>query len=149
MDKSNVLPLLRLLPLHLLPLRLLPQNALSLIKEYCKPLSRSDWRKGTEHAKIFAQSIIFQDIKFVYVNKLSISPMFRYKTIFDKEGFDILFWDTFNKMIHKYGESLFNIYSTFEPNQMNFYRYCRLTARLKILKNKKIDIPTKMIIINL
>ena len=134
---------------NVLPSTILPRNVIALIKEYCKPLSRPDWRKGTEHAKIFAQSIIFQDIKFVYINKLSISPMFRYKTTFDKEGFDILYWDTFNKMIHKYGETLFNIYSTFEPNQMNFYRYCRLTAHLKILKNKKIDIPTKMIIAHL
>ena len=55
----------------------------------------------------------------------------------------MLYTTTFNEIIQLYSESVFNIYVSYKPDQMNFYRFCRLTAFLMITDSKK-DIPTKM-----
>ena len=46
----------------------LPIIAQKLIREYAKPLTRPDWRKGTQHAQIFKYSPIFIDIRESFKN---------------------------------------------------------------------------------
>ena len=127
----------------------LPANVLSLISAYSKPVTRPDWKKGTPHADIFKYSDPLEDIKIALVHKKMYYPYLNYNTLFNTQFWTVLYNKTFNEVIKLYGEQVFNVFIAFDPNQMNFYRYCRLTAHLKILKNKKIDIPTKMIIHNL
>jgi hypothetical protein len=118
----------------------LPEIAQKLISEYSKPVTRPDWRKGTKHAHLFKYSPIFVDIKESFKN-VSEYYNVNYNNIFDDHFTYMLYASTFNEIIQLYSESVFNIYVSYKPDQMNFYRYCRLTAFLLITKS---DIPTKM-----
>jgi hypothetical protein len=122
----------------------LPEIAQKLISEYSKPVTRPDWRKGTIHAQLFKYSPIFVDIKQSFKN-VSEYYNVNYNHIFDTNFTYMLYATTFNEIIQLYSESVFNIYFSYKPEQMNFYRYCRLTAFLMITNsNIRKDIPTKM-----
>jgi hypothetical protein len=120
----------------------LPINAQKLISEYAKPLTRPDWRNGTPHALIFKYSPIFIDIRESFKN-VSEYYKINYNDVFDDNFTYMLYTNPFNEIIQLYSESVFNIYVSYKPDQMNFYRFCRLTAFLMITDSKK-DIPTKM-----
>jgi hypothetical protein len=121
----------------------LPTKALKLISEYSKPCTRPDWKKGAPHSKILEQSH-----HFVHLSDMLINIKDYYNHDYNKL-FDTLFLYTllklpFNKLLEKYGDAVFDLFYSYKPNQMNFYRWCRLVGHLHFVKKLKYDIPTKM-----
>lgn len=127
----------------------LPQNVINIIREYSKPITRPDWRQGSKHATIFKYSPAFVGLKESFIN-VSLYFKINLNDLYDEMFCTILYDKTFNEIIQNYSESAFNIYGSYKPEQMNFYRFCRLAAYLTICYNNKIkvDIPTKMTFTN-
>jgi len=67
-----------------------------------------------------------------------------YNKIFDDLFMNTLLKRPFNILLQNYGDNVFNMFLGFKPNQLNFYRLCRLIYYLRIVKNSYI--PTKMLI---
>ena len=122
---------------------MLPHRAQILIKEYSRPITRPNWKKGSPHAKLLEQSQPFIDIKDMLIN-LKHYYNHDYNKIFDDLFMNTLLKHPFNILLQNYGDNVFNMFLGFKPNQLNFYRLCRLIYYLRIVKNSYI--PTKMLI---
>jgi len=106
----------------------LPLNVQQLIREYSKPVTRGDWRKGSATNEIFKFSCInkyLHDIYLKYYNGLNDYTQSKYNLI---ENTYTLPDDIIN-----YGESIFNIYPY---NTLVVYRnYYFILRHFSLLKN--------------
>ena len=122
---------------------ILPSIAIKLISEYSKPLSRPDWKKGTDHANALKNSEHFINIRDMFIN-IKDYYNYNYNTQFDTLFMYRLLKLPFNILLQNYGDEIFNLFKSYKPNQLNFYRLCRLTGYLRVVKFKPVYIPTKM-----
>ena len=121
----------------------LPTKALKLIREYSKPCTRPDWKKGAPHSKLLEKSQHFINLSDMLIN-IKHYYSHDYNKLFDTLFMYTLLKLPFNKLLEKYGDAVFDLFYSYKPNQMNFYRWCRLVGHLHVLKKLKYDIPTKM-----
>jgi hypothetical protein len=121
---------------------MLPLRAQKLISEFSKPLTRPEWKNGCLHAKLFKYSPAIIDLTESFKN-VSNYYYINFNDLFDDNFNHMLYTRPFNEIIQTYSELVFNIYRSYIPDQMNFYRYCRLTSYLTITKTQ-IYIPTQM-----
>jgi len=122
---------------------MLPNRALILIKEYSRPISKPDWKKGAPHATVLEKSQAFINLTDMLIN---IKHYYNhdYNTLFDRYFMHRLLKLPFNILIQNYGETIFNLFLSYKPNQLNFYRLLRLVGHLHVLQNNKFSIPTKI-----
>jgi hypothetical protein len=119
----------------------LPPNVIRLISEYSKPLTNPDWKKGSPHANILKYSQPLINLTDMLINLIQYYN-YDYNKLFDRSFMYTLLKLPCNILIQKYGEKIFDLFKSYKPNQINFYRWCRLSCYLKIvIKN---DIPTKI-----
>lgn len=122
---------------------MLPNRALLLIKEYSKPISKPDWKKGAPHAKLLEKSQAFINLTDMLIN-IKHYYNHNYNTLFDIHFMHRLLKLPFNILIQNYGETIFNLFLSYKPNQLNFYRWLRLVGHLHVLQNNNYGIPTKI-----
>lgn len=119
----------------------LPSNVIILISEYSKPLTKPNWKKGSPHAMMLKYSQPLISLTDMLINLIQYYN-YDYNKLFDSSFIYILLKLPCNILIQQYGEKIFDLFKSYKPNQINFYRWCRLSCYLKIvIKN---DIPTKM-----
>lgn len=121
----------------------LPKHILALIKEYSYSITKPDWKKGAPHAKALQNSEHFINIQDMIIN-IKDYYNYNYNKIFDTLFNYTLLKLPFNVLLQNYGDEVFNLFQSYKPGQLNFYRLCRLMGHLRIVKFKIIDIPTKM-----
>ena len=120
-----------------------PANIIALISEYSKPLTRPDWRKGSPHSKLLKYSQPFTTLTNMLIN-IKDYYKYDYNKLFDALFIHTLLKSSFDILLQKYGDKVFDLFKSYKPNQMNFYRWCRLSCYMNIVENTHIDIPTKM-----
>lgn len=106
----------------------LPENALSLIREYSKPLTRPDWRDGSNCCNIFKYS---DEIRRLHQNFLSYYYCASIsKEMYDKYNFIARHTSLIQDLV-KYGEDIFELIpqSAFVYN--NFYFVLKKDGILK------------------
>ena len=125
---------------------MLPSRALNLIREYSKPVTRFDWRKGALHAPLITNSpymnIIRDCVKFELVrirNNIYNKPFLKQMENLFSGIYD---YDDIN-YIQKYGEELlifitFNYYTENTEKYINFYYYSKQlltdTYKLRLIR---------------
>jgi hypothetical protein len=101
-----------------------PQHIYQLIREFSKPLTRPDWKKGTPHAKLIKYSVPMKVLKKFICESTYWSYNLSDQYINDIHTTDI---------IQLYGEEIFPIHCGF-----NFYIYIRrFLKQTQILQLKK------------
>jgi hypothetical protein len=96
---------------------ILPDDVVQIIREFSKPLTRPDWKKGTPHAKLIKYSEPMQSLK----QSFEISYVFRNSwmyNIFEKDFYDDNI--TMVDIIQNHGEEIFSPHCG-----INFYIYAR------------------------
>ena len=117
---------------------MLPKNVLDLIKEYFRPLTRPDWRQGSNCNNAFKNDNL---MKYLHCRTISLSL---YKIYIKNINTDHILFDykklkknkTFTEDIEQYGEMVFKLYCIlFEnvPIYNNFYFFLKYDE--KILRN--------------
>jgi hypothetical protein len=105
----------------------LPENVLALIKEYAKPITRGDWRKGSSCNDAFKYSIFMDQLYKMYLKYYLCSNDFiknKFKSILEV--------NTLSDSIKIYGEMLYSL-SPYRPYMIynNFYFILRYFSCLK------------------
>ena len=120
----------------------LPIKALSLIREYSKPLSRTDWKKGSSCNIVFKNDNV---MKYLHNRTICLSL---YKINTKNINTDHIPFDytelkknkSFSEDIEQYGEMVFKLYCILfnnpYPIYSNFYFFLKYDAR--ILRNTTI-----------
>jgi len=113
---------------------MLPQRALYLIREYSKPITSHQWRRGSPHANLITQSPIMQNINHIIecvlqnvIYKHYTKKDLHVLTFTEKWLPEILNLNTDN-YIEKYGESLFQYINWMRRKvyeYTNFYCYAK------------------------
>ena len=108
---------------------ILPDDVLTLIREFSKPLTRPDWKKGTQHARLIKYSEPMKSLKISFVLSYDYRNCWNYNVL----GKD--FYDDDVSMIdviQSYGEEII-------PNQcgLNFYIYARNYLKITNLLHLK------------
>ena len=103
-----------------------PEDVLRIIREFSKPLTRSDWKKGSLHAIAFTNSNITSIIK----HNMKLTESMCYLEYFYPELRDNV--TPIHKIIEKYGDCIFPI---------NFYIYWRNCMSYKTYRLKYVFIP--------
>lgn len=110
---------------------ILPDDVLSLIREFSKPLTRPDWKRGTRHAQIFKYSEPMKSLKISFVLSYEYRRCWSYN-ILGKDFYDDDI--TMIDVIQTYGEEIFPIQCG-----LNFYIYARhYLKKTNLLQIKKI-----------
>ena len=108
----------------------LPTNALHLIKEYSKPRTRPDWRNGSYCNNSFKYSKLM-----VYLHYTTLCYCSYKKGCSNIDYFVINKHKSFTEDINKYGEIIFDGYSTLfdnSPKIENFYNYLKTHKLIKL-----------------
>lgn len=109
---------------------ILPQNAIKLITEYSKPITRPNWRKGSYCNNAYKYSDL---MTYLHSTTLCLSA---YKThIHDIDYFILINNKSFSEDINQYGEIIFECYSNLFPNSPkinNFYNYLKTHNLIKL-----------------
>jgi len=123
---------------------MLPQRALTLIREYSKPITSPKWRDGAPHAILIIQSPYMQMVTTCIKNELLRNRNNKYNKPFvtqTNQLFDSIYEYTDINYIQEYGEDLLVFISTNyqeNKNYINFYYYAKQflidTYTLKLLK---------------
>jgi len=116
----------------------LPDDVLTLIREFSKPLTRPDWKKGTKHARLIKYSVPMKSLKISFVLSYEYRKCWSYN-ILGKELYDDNI--TMIDVIQTYGEEIL-------PNQcgLNFYIYARhYLKKTNLLQLKKLNYPQKWV----
>jgi hypothetical protein len=105
---------------------MLPKRALALIREYSKPLTRTDWRNGSLTASLILKSTIMIYINKTIKHQLTIESDNPYSCEQFKRKFNHIFEYTGN-YIQKYGEALLIYTHPYldNPPYANFYFYAK------------------------
>ena len=109
---------------------ILPVNALQLIKEYSKPLTRPDWKKGSYCNNSFKYSNL---MIYLHYTTLCYCSYKKYESEIDY--FVINKHKSFSEDINKYGETIFDSYSNLfntSPKIENFYFYLKTHKLIKL-----------------
>jgi hypothetical protein len=107
---------------------ILPQNAIKLIAEYSKPITRSNWRKGSYCNNAYKYSNL---MTYLHTTTLCLSAYKTYKI----DYFILINNKSFSEDINYYGEIIFECYSNLFPNSPkidNFYTYLKMHNLIKL-----------------
>lgn len=104
----------------------MPYELSKLIQEFAKPITRPDWRKGSELAKVFKNSTEFQEFKYHgFVWSTYDENTSRFDATFAYEWANQRWSDQLIKKINTEGGDV-NIYTV-----DNHTRFCLNTGRMK------------------